>query len=86
MRYIYPDRSPFPATNDDPVSSQDLLLFTRVIDSILAENDLNTVSASRVRKQLQETVGRDLTPHKVSRAYNSRVLYINATCRLLLKN
>ena len=37
------------------------------MDEILATSDLNTLSAKRIRKGLQERVQDDLTPQKVSR-------------------
>lgn len=40
--------------------------FTPIIDSILAKSDLNTISEKRIRKGLQEEIGYDLTPQKVS--------------------
>lgn len=39
--------------------------YVKVIDSILAASDLNTISEKRIRKGLQEAVGYDLTPQKV---------------------
>ncbi|GAD93942.1 SWIB/MDM2 domain protein [Paecilomyces variotii No. 5] len=38
--------------------------YIKVIDSILAASDLNTISEKRIRKGLQENVGYDLTPQK----------------------
>lgn len=38
--------------------------YVKVIDSILAASDLNTISEKRIRKGLQEAVGYDLTPQK----------------------
>ncbi|OXV11552.1 hypothetical protein Egran_00687 [Elaphomyces granulatus] len=40
--------------------------YTRIIDSILAASDLNTISEKRIRKGLQETVDYDLTPQKAA--------------------
>lgn len=54
------DTVPVPA-----VSSKERERFTEVIDSILAKSDLNTISEKRIRTGVQETVGYDLTPHKV---------------------
>lgn len=41
--------------------------FTQVIDSILGQSDLTTVSEKRIRRGLQDVVGYDLTPQKVCR-------------------
>lgn len=38
-----------------------------IIDDILAKSDLTTISEKRIRKGLQDAVGYDLTPMKVSR-------------------
>jgi upstream activation factor subunit UAF30 len=40
--------------------------YTSIIDDILAKSDLTTISEKRIRKGLQDTVGHDLTPQKVS--------------------
>jgi upstream activation factor subunit UAF30 len=40
--------------------------YVRIVDSILAASDLNTISAKRIRKGLQTAVDHDITPHKVS--------------------
>lgn len=40
--------------------------YTSIIDSILAASDLNTISAKRIRKGLQEQVPHDLTPQKAA--------------------
>jgi len=40
--------------------------YTTIIDSILADSDLNTVSEKRIRRGLQETVNYDLTPQKAA--------------------
>lgn len=39
--------------------------YVPIIDSILENSDLNTISEKRIRKGLQEVVGHDLTPQKV---------------------
>lgn len=39
--------------------------YTQVIDFILAQSDLTTISEKRIRRGLQDAVGYDLTPHKV---------------------
>lgn len=41
--------------------------FTQVIDSILGQSDLTTISEKRIRRGLQDAVGYDLTPQKVCR-------------------
>lgn len=40
--------------------------YESIIDSILAKSDLQTVSEKRIRKGLQDELGYDLTPQKVS--------------------
>ncbi|KAF2710512.1 SWIB-domain-containing protein [Pleomassaria siparia CBS 279.74] len=40
------------------------VLYTRIIDSILAASDLNTISAKRIRKGLQEELGYDISAQK----------------------
>ena len=40
--------------------------FSAIIDEILSNSDLNTISAKRIRKGLQEKVDYDITPQKVS--------------------
>ncbi|KAL1990497.1 hypothetical protein VTN49DRAFT_6336 [Thermomyces lanuginosus] len=40
--------------------------YTKIIDSILAESDLQTVSEKRIRRGLQDAVGRDLTEQKAA--------------------
>ncbi|KAJ6027662.1 hypothetical protein N7460_012479 [Penicillium canescens] len=47
-----------------PLSSEMRDKYTEIIDTILAESDLNTISEKRIRKGLQEAVGYDLTPQK----------------------
>jgi upstream activation factor subunit UAF30 len=42
--------------------------YTEIIDTILAESDLNTISEKRIRKGLQEAVGYDLTLQKVGQS------------------
>ena len=39
--------------------------FTGIIDSILSQSDLTTISEKRIRRGLQDAVGYDLTPQKV---------------------
>ena len=39
--------------------------YSAIIDDILAQSDLNLVSAKRIRKGLQEKVDYDITPQKV---------------------
>ena len=40
--------------------------YIEIIDDILAKTDLTTISEKRIRKGLQDAVGYDLTPMKVS--------------------
>ncbi|OJJ86808.1 SWIB/MDM2 domain protein [Aspergillus glaucus CBS 516.65] len=40
--------------------------YIQVIDSILAQSDLNTISEKRIRRGLQDAVGHDLTPQKAA--------------------
>lgn len=47
------------------VSPEERESYTKIIDSILAESDLQTVSEKRIRRGLQDAVGRDLTEQKV---------------------
>ena len=39
--------------------------YAKIIDSILANSDLDTISEKRIRKGLQESVEYDITPQKV---------------------
>jgi upstream activation factor subunit UAF30 len=39
--------------------------YTRIIDNILSASDLNTISAKRIRKALQEEVDHDILAQKV---------------------
>jgi DEK C terminal domain len=48
------------------VSPEQRASFTKVIDSILASSDINTISSKRIRQGLQETVEYDLNDYKVS--------------------
>src|SRR5436190_12942140 len=49
----------------DAVPPDVLISYTKIIDSILASSDLNTISEKRIRKGLQDVVGHDITPQKV---------------------
>lgn len=40
--------------------------YSVIIDKILAASDLNTISAKKIRKQLQLEVGYDISAQKVS--------------------
>lgn len=40
--------------------------YVKIIDTILASSDLNTISEKRIRKGLQQAVNYDITPQKVS--------------------
>ncbi|KAJ5178736.1 hypothetical protein N7492_001946 [Penicillium capsulatum] len=48
------------------LSSESRDRFVGIIDSILAQSDLNTISEKRIRKGLQDAVGYDLTPQKAA--------------------
>ena len=50
---------------DDTVPPDVLTSYTKIIDSILACSDLNTISEKRIRKGLQDAVNYDITPQKV---------------------
>lgn len=39
--------------------------YSAIIDSILEDADLNTISAKRIRKGLQERLGHDISGEKV---------------------
>ena len=39
--------------------------YVKIIDTILASSDLNTISEKRIRKGLQQAVNYDITPQKV---------------------
>ena len=39
--------------------------YSVIIDSILEKSDLNTISAKRIRKGLQDRVGHDISDQKV---------------------
>jgi hypothetical protein len=43
--------------------------YTRVIDSILAEADLATITRKKIRQGLEDAVNRDLSDQKVRIAY-----------------
>ncbi|EQL31132.1 hypothetical protein BDFG_06445 [Blastomyces dermatitidis ATCC 26199] len=40
--------------------------YIKIIDSILATSDLNTISEKRIRRGLQDAVDYDITPHKAA--------------------
>jgi hypothetical protein len=48
-----------------PVSPEIRASYTTTIDSILTTSDLNTISEKRIRKGLQDAVGKDLSHQKV---------------------
>ena len=52
------------STHTSPVPPEQQASYAAIIDDILSNSDLNTVSAKRIRKGLQEKVDYDLTPHK----------------------
>ncbi|CAI7672505.1 unnamed protein product [Penicillium bialowiezense] len=45
--------------------------YITIIDEILVKSDLTTISEKRIRKGLQDVVGHDLTPQKVSQPRRS---------------
>lgn len=45
--------------------------YSVIIDQILADSDLNTISAKRIRKGLQEQLDHDISGEKVLIAYRS---------------
>ena len=47
------------------LSSNEEKSYSSIIDSILAASDLNTISAKRIRKGLQEELGYDISAQKV---------------------
>lgn len=47
------------------VSAEDLASFTKIIDSVLAVSDLQTISAKKIRKAIQATTDLDVASHKV---------------------
>jgi hypothetical protein len=49
-----------------PVPPEQHASYSAIIDRILSTADLNTISAKRIRKGLQDEVDYDLTPQKVS--------------------
>ncbi len=46
-----------------------LTSYTKIIDSILASSDLNTISEKRIRRGLQDAIDYDITPQKVGRPF-----------------
>jgi upstream activation factor subunit UAF30 len=49
----------------DPLPAEVAATYTVIIDEILRTSDLNTISAKRIRKGLQERIGQDIAPQKV---------------------
>jgi len=49
------------------VSPEEVVSYGAIIDDILANSNLTSVSAKQVRKQLAEKLGYDITDQKVSR-------------------
>ncbi|CAI6341593.1 unnamed protein product [Periconia digitata] len=47
-----------------PLSPQASSMYAAIIDGILANSDLNTISAKRIRKGLQERLDHDISEHK----------------------
>lgn len=56
------------------VSEEQRASFTKVIDSILAASDINTISSKRIRQGLQATVNYDLNDYKVGLALQFTVV------------
>ena len=54
-----------PANTSPPVPAEQRASYAAIIDEILANADLETISAKRIRNGLQERVDYDLTPQKV---------------------
>jgi upstream activation factor subunit UAF30 len=54
-----------PANTPSPVPAEQRASYAAIIDEILANADLETISAKRIRNGLQERVEYDLTPQKV---------------------
>ena len=48
-----------------PLPAEVAATYSVIIDEILRASDLNTISAKRIRKGLQEQIGRDIEPQKV---------------------
>jgi upstream activation factor subunit UAF30 len=46
--------------------------YTLIIDNILSASDLNTISAKRIRKALQEELGHDIAAQKVTPRHHVR--------------
>jgi DEK C terminal domain len=53
-------------TNDIAVPDEIRAKYVGIIDSILIDADLTTISVKQVRSGIQENVQYDITPHKVS--------------------
>jgi upstream activation factor subunit UAF30 len=49
------------------VAPEQAASYSAIIDDILSKSDLNTISAKRIRKGLQDKVDYDLTDQKVIR-------------------
>jgi hypothetical protein len=54
-----------PANTSPSVPAEQRASYAAIIDEILANADLETISAKRIRNGLQERVDYDLTPQKV---------------------
>ena len=54
-----------PAKTSPSVPAEQRASYAAIIDEILANADLETISAKRIRNGLQERVDYDLTPQKV---------------------
>lgn len=49
------------------VTNDEVLQYTSIIDHILKTSDLDTVSRKKVRKGLEQQLGKDLSAQKVHR-------------------
>jgi upstream activation factor subunit UAF30 len=48
-----------------PVSDEERVAYTRIIDDILASADLETVTRKKIRQALEEAIDKDLSEQKV---------------------
>jgi hypothetical protein len=53
------------ATYSSSVTPEQRTQYTAIIDSILRESDLNTISEKKIRKALSEKLGYDVSHQKV---------------------
>lgn len=62
---VLPSRA-FDCTNDDAVTSEQRTQYANIIDDILRNADLTSISAKAVRKEMQDRLDHDITALKVS--------------------